>query len=51
MSNIYRKFRDQIAAGGDTQDLSEEKSGNGFISLIALVAFLVWIASRNPWML
>lgn len=51
MSNIYRKFREQIAAGGDTQDLSEEKSGNGFVSLIALVAFLVWIASRNPWML
>ncbi|NBW92090.1 MAG: PDZ domain-containing protein, partial [Actinobacteria bacterium] len=51
MSNIYRKFREQIAAGGDTQDQAEEKSGNGFVSLIALVAFLVWIASRNPWML
>ena len=51
MSNIYRKFREQIAAGGDTQDQAEAKSGNGFISLIALVAFLAWITSLNPWML
>ena len=51
MSNIYRKFREQIAAGGDTQDQVEAKSGNGFVSLIALVAFLAWIASLNPWML
>ena len=51
MSNIYRKFREQIAAGGDPQDQVEAKSGNGFVSLIALVAFLAWIASLNPWML
>lgn len=51
MSNIYRKFRDQIAAGGDTQDQSSEKGGNGVVSLIALIVFIVWLASRSPWML
>ncbi|MEY3559554.1 MAG: hypothetical protein RL374_2260, partial [Actinomycetota bacterium] len=29
MSDIYRKFRGQMAAGGDTQDLVEEPSNRG----------------------
>lgn len=26
MSDVYRKFRGQMAAGGDTQDLADESS-------------------------
>ena len=52
MSDIYRKFRGQMAAGGDTQDLVEEPSNRGgTASLIAVLAFVVWLAMRNPWTL
>lgn len=52
MSNVYRRFRDQIAAGGDTQDLVEESSNrNGVVSLLAVLALVVWLAMRNPWTL
>ena len=52
MSNVYRKFREQMAAGGDTQDLVEEPSNRGgTASLIAVLAFVVWLAMRNPWTL
>ena len=52
MSNVYRKFRGQMAAGGDTQDLAEESGGkNGALSLALLVVFFVWLGMNNPWML
>lgn len=52
MSNMYRKFREQMAAGGDTQDLAEEPANRGgTVSLIAVLALVVWLAMRNPWML
>ena len=52
MSDIYRKFRGQIAAGGDTQDAAEESGGkNGAVSLALLAAFFVWLGMNNPWML
>ena len=52
MSDIYRKFRGQMAAGGDTQDLVEEPSNRGStVSLFAVLAFVVWLAMRNPWTL
>jgi membrane-associated protease RseP (regulator of RpoE activity) len=52
MSNMYRKFREQMAAGGDTQDLVEEPANRGgTVSLIAVLALVVWLAMRNPWML
>ena len=52
MSNVYRKFRGQMAAGGDTQDLAEESGGkNGALSLALLAVFFVWLGMNNPWML
>jgi membrane-associated protease RseP (regulator of RpoE activity) len=52
MSNVYRKFREQMAAGGDTQDLKEESGNRGSsVSLVAVLAFVVWLAMRNPWTL
>ena len=52
MSDIYRKFRGQMAAGGDTQDLKEESGNRGSsVSLVAVLAFVVWLAMRNPWTL
>ena len=52
MSNMYRKFREQMAAGGDTQDLKEESGNRGSsVSLVAVLAFVVWLAMRNPWTL
>ena len=52
MSNVYRKFREQMAAGGDTQDLKEESGNRGSsVSLVAVLAFVVWLALRNPWTL
>ena len=41
-----------MAAGGDTQDLVEEPATRGgTVSLIAVLALVVWLAMRNPWML
>ena len=41
-----------MAAGGDTQDLAEEPANRGgTVSLIAVLALVVWLAMRNPWML
>lgn len=52
MSNVYRRFREQMAAGGDTQDLEEQPSNRiGAVSLIAVLAFVLWLAMRNPWTL
>jgi membrane-associated protease RseP (regulator of RpoE activity) len=52
MSNVYRKFREQMAAGGDTQDLKDESGNRGSsVSLVAVLAFVVWLAMRNPWTL
>jgi membrane-associated protease RseP (regulator of RpoE activity) len=52
MSNIYRRFREQIAAGGDIQDLEEQSSNrSGAVSLAAVLALVVWLAMRNPWTL
>ena len=52
MSNVYRRFREQMAAGGDTQDLEEQSSNrNGAVSLVAVLALVAWLAMRNPWTL
>ena len=52
MSDVYRKFRGQMAAGGDTQDLAEESGGrNSSLSLVLLAVFFVWLGATNPWML
>jgi RIP metalloprotease RseP len=52
MSNVYRRFREQMAAGGDTQDLEEQSSNrSGALSLFAVLALVVWLAMRNPWTL
>jgi len=52
MSDVYRRFRGQMAAGGDTQDLAEESGGrNSSLSLVLLAVFFVWLGATNPWML
>jgi membrane-associated protease RseP (regulator of RpoE activity) len=52
MSDVYRKFRGQMAAGGDTQDLADESSNRGSaVSLVVVLAFVAWLALRNPWTL
>ena len=52
MSNVYRRFREQMAAGGDTQDLEEQSSNrSGAVSLVVVLALVVWLAMRNPWTL
>lgn len=52
MSNVYRKFREQMAAGGDTKNLAEPSSNrSGAVSLVAVLALVVWLAMRNPWTL
>ena len=52
MSDVYRKFRGQMAAGGDTQDLAEESSNkNSALSVVLLAVFFVWLGMNNPWML
>lgn len=45
MSDVYRKFRGQMAAGGDTQDLAEEtRNKNSALSLAMLAVFLFgWV--------
>jgi len=55
MSNIYDKFRREIAAGGavdaEGNPTDEEDRTSGIISGVIVVALLAWLGSRNPWIL
>ena len=50
MSEMYRKFRDELVAGGDTKDGEPTKRVPWF-TVAVLLGLAVWLASRNPWTL
>lgn len=53
MSELYRRFKDEILVGGDPNEAVEAKRGGltPWITAAVLVALLVWLGSRNPWTL
>lgn len=53
MSDFYKKFRDEIVAGGDTIDKPDGTSNRRttIISTLVLVGFFAWLALSNPWTL
>jgi len=53
LSNFYKKFRDEVVAGGDTVDRPEgsRKQSTTVISTVVLVGLLVWLGVSNPWTL
>ncbi len=53
MSEFYRKFRDEIVAGGDTvnQPKPVNKGSSNWLSLAVLVVLVVWLGMNNLWTL
>lgn len=53
MSNFYKKFRDEVVAGGDTVDRPEgsSKKSSSVLSAVVLFGLLVWLGVSNPWTL
>lgn len=53
MSELYRRFKDEILVGGDPNDVGQAKRGGltPWITAAVLVALMVWLGSRNPWTL
>lgn len=53
MSNFYKKFRDEVVAGGDTVDRPEgsSKKSSSVLSAVVLFGLLVWLGASNPWTL
>lgn len=53
MSSFYTKFRDEIAAGGATENQSERKNNSAttFVTSAVVLGFLVWLGVKNPWSL
>jgi membrane-associated protease RseP (regulator of RpoE activity) len=50
VSDLYRKLRDEIVAGGDTVDREPEGRVPWF-TIAVLVGLLAWLGTRNPWTL
>ena len=53
MSSFYTKFRDEIAAGGATDNQSEQKNNSAttFVTSAIVLGLLVWLGVKNPWSL
>ena len=53
MSSFYTKFRDEIAAGGATDNQSEQKNNSAttFVTSAVVLGLLVWLGVKNPWSL
>ncbi|MEY4796528.1 MAG: hypothetical protein RLZZ260_32 [Actinomycetota bacterium] len=53
MSSFYTKFRDEIAAGGATDNQSEQKNNSAttFITSAVVLGLLAWLGVKNPWSL
>jgi membrane-associated protease RseP (regulator of RpoE activity) len=53
MSDFYKKFRDEIVAGGDTVDQPAGQSNQrtALVSGLVLAALIVWLGVANPWTL
>lgn len=49
MSDFYRSFRDEIAAGGAVDDDQGGPTATGRIIGLAMLAGLVWLAVTSPW--
>ena len=49
MSDIYRSFRSEIAAGGATDDGAPLSTPQGRLAGVAMAAALVVLAVRSPW--
>jgi membrane-associated protease RseP (regulator of RpoE activity) len=49
MSSFYKKFRDNIAAGGDAESDSEEITTQGRLMGVLMVVLLAWLAVKSPW--
>lgn len=50
MSDLYRKLRDEIVAGGDTVDRDPTNRVPWF-TIAVLLGLLAWLGTRNPWTL
>ncbi|MGA1540983.1 MAG: site-2 protease family protein, partial [Ilumatobacteraceae bacterium] len=51
---LYKSFRDEMMAGGSTEDRPEESSSprsTAVVSGIVILALLVWLGLSNPWSL
>ena len=53
MSEFYRKFRDEIVAGGDTvnQPKPVNDGKSNWLTLAVLTALVVWLGMNNAWTL
>ena len=53
MSNLYRRFKDEILVGGDPSESGESAQGGltPWLTGAVLVALLAWLWSDNPWTL
>ena len=53
MSSFYTKFRDEIAAGGATDNQSEQKNNSAttFVTSAVVLGLLIWLGVKNPWSL
>jgi len=53
VSDAYRRLRDNIVAGGDTADASQDEQ-NRFTSIsvgVVILGLLIWLGVSNPWSL
>jgi len=53
LSSFYTKFRDEIAAGGATDNQSEQKNNSAttFVTSAVVLGLLIWLGVKNPWSL
>ena len=53
MSEFYRKFRDEIVAGGDTvnQPKPVNEGKRNWLTLSVLTVLVVWLGMNNAWTL
>lgn len=49
MSNFYRSFRNEIAAGGAVDDGAEKSTRQGRMIGLVMLGGLVYLAVRSPW--
>ncbi|MBM3742381.1 MAG: site-2 protease family protein, partial [Actinobacteria bacterium] len=52
MSSFYNKFRDEIAAGGATDEQSQKNSSTiTTVTGLVVLGLLAWLGVSNPWSL
>lgn len=51
-SNFYTKFRNEIAAGGATDEKQNKNNKlTALVTSIVVVGLLAWLGVKNPWSL